>query len=488
MCRSHADGGRRCSRANPTRSWRTKVAERLARNRRVADRAAPRRAERLAAMIGRDEALLARIDEATDRYGEIVTDHQVTLPDQVRDLVDGLRGHGLHAVLVGGSVRDSFDGRTPKDLDFEVYGGTVEQVAAAARRHGRVDEVGKAFGVLKVRPHGWPDGAEPLDVSVPRRDNKTGVGHRGFGVEMDPDLTVTEAAARRDFTFNAMSYDPDRQVLIDPHGGADDLAARRLRHVSPAFAEDPLRVLRGVQFAARYEMTMDPETVTLCQALRPEAASLPDERVRAEWGKFYAKGVRPSAGLAVLRRTGWAHEHPGLAQVQQRRLGAVADRMVRVLTRDGVSGEDRIVPMAAVMVREMPEDDARAFLRRTVEGAKAQRAAFALSRAETVPGTEAEARVMAMNSPVPIRDRVRLAEALNQGEKARRGREVAARAGVLDGPEPDLLDGRDVMAADSRRPGPWLGEVLAAARQAQARGDFRDRETALAWLRDTLPA
>lgn len=482
MCRSHSDGGRRCSRNNPTRAWRTQVTQRLARNRRVLRTRTAEQARHLADLVQRDEALLARIHQAVDTYGECVTPHQVPLPPLVETVVHRLATDGLRAVLVGGSVRDSFDGRTPKDLDFEVYGGTLDQVAATARRFGRVDEVGKAFGVLKMR---LADGSD-LDLSVPRRDNKVAAGHRGFIVDVDPTLTVEEAAARRDFTINAMSYDSQLGVLIDPHHGKKDLAERRLRHVSPAFAEDPLRVMRGAQFAARYGMTMDPATVRLAQNLRPEAAHLPVERVQTEWAKFYSKGSTPSQGLHVLLATGWDGEHPGLADVNDSRLATAVDRMARTLDDAAIHGTDRVPPMAAVFARRMDEPSARAFLARTVEGFNAQRHAFALSRAVGLPTNASEARQMACEGQVSLRERVWMARAENR-PFADQAAVVAEQAGVLDHPEKDLIDGRDVMAAaPGQRPGPWMGSLIVDARRAQAHGDFRDRASAIAWLTGRL--
>lgn len=267
MCRSHSDGGRRCSRANDSRLWRTKTTERLARNRRVATNATGQRRDTLDDLIERDRADLDRINAAIERYGECVTPLVIPIPPSVQPVLHGLRQAGLRPLLVGGSVRDSFDGHPPKDLDFEVYGGSVAEVSKVLAAHGRVDEVGKEFGVLKMRTQ---DGID-LDVSVPRRENKVGVGHRGFQVEVDPGLSVHDAAARRDFTVNAMSYDPELGVLVDPHHGKADLDSKVLRHTSEAFSEDPLRVLRGMQFASRYGMTMASATARLSRTLADES-------------------------------------------------------------------------------------------------------------------------------------------------------------------------------------------------------------------------
>ncbi|MCA9759883.1 MAG: polynucleotide adenylyltransferase, partial [Candidatus Eisenbacteria bacterium] len=185
-------------------------------------------------------------------------------------------------------------GGVPKDFDVEVYGLGLDRLTELLRRHGRVHAVGRSFGVLKLCLPGGLD----VDVSLPRRESKAGRGHKGFLVEPDPQLRLEEAAARRDFTINAMAYDPVAGELLDPFHGRADLAARILRHVGPAFAEDPLRVLRGMQLAGRFGLAMSPETALLARSLFGEHDTLSVERVWAEWEKWAGKSTRPSAGLA----------------------------------------------------------------------------------------------------------------------------------------------------------------------------------------------
>ena len=166
---------------------------------------------------------------------------------------------GLRPLVAGGAVRDTILGKQPKDFDIEVHGLDYEALGRSLAPFGPTDLVGRSFGVLKVRLEGTE-----YDFSLPRRESKTGAGHRGFAVAPDPALTEAEAAARRDFTINAISFDPLENRILDFHGGTDDLKKRILRHTSAAFVEDPLRVLRAFQFAARFELTMAPETIRQC--------------------------------------------------------------------------------------------------------------------------------------------------------------------------------------------------------------------------------
>ncbi|MGE3312547.1 MAG: CCA tRNA nucleotidyltransferase [Limisphaerales bacterium] len=215
------------------------------------------------------------------------------------------------AYVVGGCVRDAILGEPLKDIDVEVFGVDYEELAAALRKHGRVDLVGRSFGVAKVSFEG-----ATYDFSVPRRDSKSGRGHRGFDIEFDPAISPKDAAARRDFTINSMMLDPRTGELLDPFGGRSDLERRILRHTSSAFDEDPLRVLRGMQFAARFELTPAPETIERCQAMVAGYSELPAERVREEWFKWAARGTLPSAGLRFLEASHWLAHFPEIAAIR----------------------------------------------------------------------------------------------------------------------------------------------------------------------------
>ena len=241
-----------------------------------------------------------------------MTPRAISLPDDLRAMLAAVREVGRPR-LVGGGVRDWLLGLEPKDFDLEVAGTDFETLQRTLAPFGSTDVVGRSFGVIKVRSRA--SGAE-YDFSLPRRESKTGAGHRGFAVAPDPTLSDAEAAARRDFTLNAIALDPFTGALIDPHGGQRDLAARVLRHTSPAFVEDPLRVLRGMQLAARFDLTLAPETAALCRGISDTFGELPVERVWGEWQKWAEKSVRPSRGLAVLEETGWLRHFPEIAALR----------------------------------------------------------------------------------------------------------------------------------------------------------------------------
>ncbi len=248
-------------------------------------------------------------------------------PDLALAIAAEVQAAGGRALMVGGWVRDDLLGQPAKDLDLEVFGLPADRLRAVLERFGRVDAVGESFAVYKIGD---------IDVALPRRESKTGKGHKGFTVDGDPTLSIEDAARRRDFTINAISRDPLTGEVLDPFDGQHDLAARRLRVVdADRFADDSLRVLRAIQFAARFELTADAQTKDLLRAIPLD--DLPPERVWGEVEKLLLRARRPSIGLALalelgcrhppLARAGRARRLPAGARVAsgRRRLGAYVD-------------------------------------------------------------------------------------------------------------------------------------------------------------------
>jgi tRNA nucleotidyltransferase (CCA-adding enzyme) len=230
------------------------------------------------------------------------------LPDELKRLLREVPALS-RAYLVGGCVRDALLGIAHKDFDLEVYGVDYETLARELSAYGRVDLVGKSFGVIKFTGAGGGQ----WDFSLPRRDSKVSAGHQGFQIEFEPDIEPREAASRRDFTVNALMFDPRSGEYLDFFGGRADLQNRVLRHTSAAFTEDPLRVLRGMQFASRLDLTPASETIELCRSIVHTFSELAIERVGMEWSKWASASTRPSAGLRFLQATGWLRHFPEIA-------------------------------------------------------------------------------------------------------------------------------------------------------------------------------
>lgn len=244
------------------------------------------------------------------------------LPGRLLKIAGDIREAGGRAFLVGGWVRDALLGKSCRDYDVEVYDMAQDALVPILSKYGRTNLVGKAFGVIHLAMKGLS-----LDFSFPRTESKVGYGHRGFVVHTDEKLSFKEAALRRDFTINAMGMELPELTLCDPYGGIGDLKNRILRHVGPAFAEDSLRILRGVQFASRFACTLAPETVELCRTLSLDDLSV--ERLFEEFKKWLLKPGKPSLGLRAFLDIKLDEYFPEIRSFEGswETLGAVLDNM-----------------------------------------------------------------------------------------------------------------------------------------------------------------
>lgn len=233
------------------------------------------------------------------------------IPKILQTISKRLKAENAKAIIVGGSVRDYYLDISAKDFDIEVYGlGTLEVLEEILKTFGRVELVGKSFGVLKFIHKGVE-----YDFSFPRTEVKIAKGHKGFSCQIDGNYTYEKAARRRDFTVNAMGYDIEEKSFLDPFDGRADMKAKILRHIDDeTFVEDPLRIYRGVQFCARFGYEMDVKTKELCSIMIANGAleELPKERVYEEFKKLLLKAKKPSIGFELMREIGVLKQFPEL--------------------------------------------------------------------------------------------------------------------------------------------------------------------------------
>ena len=232
----------------------------------------------------------ATADAVPNRIETLPPHHGETL---ALDIARAVRDAGGKAYYIGGFVRDRLMGAENKDVDIEVHGVQPAVLREILGQFGDVITIGKSFGVYSLRGH-------DIDIAIPRREKNTGRGHRDFEIYTDPFLGVEAAARRRDFTINALMQDVLTGEITDCFGGQEDLLNGIIRHIDPeTFVEDPLRVLRAAQFAARFEFRVADETVELCRQI--DLSALPPERVTEELKKALCKGTKPSIFFTMLR-------------------------------------------------------------------------------------------------------------------------------------------------------------------------------------------
>nr|MBE6544588.1 tRNA nucleotidyltransferase [Oscillospiraceae bacterium] len=213
--------------------------------------------------------------------------------DMARKIAEAVDRLGGSTYFVGGYVRDLLCGNPGKDIDIEVHGITPDELKSILDSLGERMDIGESFGIFGLKGYS-------LDIAMPRKEICRGAGHRDFDIFVDPHIGTLGAARRRDFTINAMMQNVLTGEIIDHFGGQEYLKRGIIRHVDgSSFAEDPLRVLRGAQFAARFEFKIAEETKNLCRKM--DVSALPKERIMGEAQKALLKAKRPSIFFEVLR-------------------------------------------------------------------------------------------------------------------------------------------------------------------------------------------
>lgn len=422
------------------------------------------------------------IERARAIWGDFVTPWDIDLPESAVVVVSALAEFAT-PLVVGGAVRDSIlNVSANKDVDIEVYGSDLDEIAESLRERGFVvNEVGKAFGVLKVRVHGLD-----VDVSVPRRENKVGRGHREFDVDTDPEMSVVEAMSRRDFTVNAVGYDPVLGVMVDPFNGFGDASTGSIRAVSDKFDEDPLRVLRGFQFAGRFGMRLTPETALRCRRLRSEYDTIPVERVRSEWEKFFTRSVDVDAAVDALVSSGWDDTIPGL------RTALSNKETVHALSRLRGHPEDERVLLGVTVLALAPgirDEDVLALGRVLLPSKSALSTMLALVNIVHNVDTDAAAVREVAVTLAKVNSswsQVGALGSLLDDEDVVAVSVIAADLGVGSRPEADWVRGDDVLRLSSAAPGPWVKTVLNEFRRRQWRREFSGRDEALSELARTF--
>lgn len=412
--------------------------------------------------------IMERVLDAADHWdisSSQVIPFDMDIPHEALAVINGIDDG--EALVVGGGVRDAFFGMPNKDIDLEIHGSGLDDIMHSLRRHGiHVDAVGKSFGVLTARDPSWDMG---VDIATPRKERKIGEGHTGFVAEQDPYMGVSQAASRRDFTFNALMYDPHRHVILDPYHGVDDIRHHVMRATSSRFAEDPLRVLRGMQFASRFGLDMDDKTAGMCRGLHDEYHTLSKERIRMEWHKMYSRGLHPIQGFTTLRKSGWDDTVPGLHKALSNPL--FMQRVNRVWKYDDESMK------AAVVAYMVPQDERRAMLRETLIGDDNVKRSM-----QFVSSLDADLHDAAHRREWEYRNR-RKGVSLHDVSRFAKvvGREdIAAQAELDNGYIEPWIRGDDIMkAVPDRAPGRWMSATLDDMRRLQYEDRFSTREEAM---------
>jgi tRNA nucleotidyltransferase (CCA-adding enzyme) len=441
------------------------------------------------------------------------------------EIARAVREAGGRALIVGGWVRDRIMGRRSKDVDLEVFGLDAARLKEILATFGPVNVVGESFTVFKVGD---------VDVSLPRRESKVGRGHRGFAVHGDPALSLREAARRRDFTINAISWDPLTETFEDPFDGRRDIEGRVLRAVDAStFGDDSLRVLRAVQFSARFEFDLEPGTAALCRRIRLD--DLPAERIWGELEKLLLLPRRPSIGFTLALELGvidqlfpelkalvgcpqepewhpegdvWVHTLMVIDQARTRiddlerpqqiavMLGAVCHDLGKPPTTAFSDGRIRsidheqagVAPATAVLDRLNIHTIGGFDVRKQVLGVTAHHLKPGMFGMSKTPVSDGAFRRLAQKVDLEILARVAKSDCMGRGGGfdcssmdwfLQRAREL----GVQNAPPKPILLGRHLLAI-GMSPGPKVGEILRLVYERQLDGAVTTVDEGLALARE----
>ncbi|HEY0874484.1 MAG TPA: hypothetical protein VGD94_13515 [Vicinamibacterales bacterium] len=450
-------------------------------------------------------------------------------PTLAHEIVRAVRDAGGRALIVGGWVRDRLMGQPSKDIDLEVYGLPADRLRDVLSAFGPVNAVGESFTVYKVAG---------IDVSLPRRESKIGRGHKGFEVHGDPHMSPREAARRRDFTINAIAWDPLTEEYVDPFDGRGDIARRLLKAVDlSTFGDDSLRVLRAVQFAARFEFDLDPATADLCRRIPLD--DLPAERIWGEMEKLLLRARRPSIGFELALDLGvidklfpevkalvgcpqepewhpegdvWVHTLMVIDEARARiddlerpqqiavMLGALCHDLGKPSTTAFVDGRIRsidheqagVAPATAVLDRLNIHTIGGFDVRKQVLGITAHHLKPGMFGMSKTPVSDGAFRRLAQKVDLELLARVAKADCMGRGggfdcsphdwflERARQ-------LGVEHAPPAPIVLGRHLLAL-GMKPGPRVGELLRAIYERQLDGSITTLEEGIEFARATIEA
>ena len=290
----------------------------------------------------------------------------ITLEPVIIDLLNQLKDNGCQALVVGGAVRDAILGFVPKDIDIEVYKINPQNLTHFLSNHGDVAVVGQRFGVTIFKP---TNSNIKYDFSVPRRENKIGVGHTDFAVTFDENMTIKDAALRRDFTMNSLAYDPITNTIYDYFGGVEDINNKIIKHTSFQFKEDALRILRAMQFQARFDFEIHPDTILEIQdmLITNDFDELSKERVFEEWMKWAEKGIRHDLIFKFLRDTTLIDRYPVLKALKETPQDEIyhpegdveihtmlcLNHMGKVIVNENISGIEKTTLVLSILLHDI---------------------------------------------------------------------------------------------------------------------------------------
>lgn len=413
----------------------------------------------------------------------------IDYPNYLNIIFDKLEKNGASCIIIGGYIRDYFLNRASKDIDIEVYNiASYDKLEEILKEFGSVNSFGKSFGVCKLSLNDLE-----IDFTLPREDSKITSGHTGFDINIKSNLDYISAASRRDFTINAIGYDVHNKKIIDPFNGIKDLKNKILKAVNcDKFSDDPLRILRAVQFCARFDLTMDEELFELCKKMIAAnlLSELPNERVFEEIKKLLLKSDKPSTGFKLLKKLGaleYFSELGTLNDVDWKQVLQTIDELAKHKTTNITTNT---VLMLAGVCTKFNESLITSFISKLTNEKKLFKRVLSLA-INQITAKKSNPELFRLATKVNIEELTILDRAIYKNSNYElyiACDEIEKQAKILhilNKKASPILKGKDILAC-GKEASKEFSNILEDAYEAQMNGEFGSYKEALQWLKNYL--
>jgi tRNA nucleotidyltransferase (CCA-adding enzyme) len=410
-------------------------------------------------------------------------------PAELQNIFDKLYLFGLQPIIVGGYIRDALLGIDSKDIDIELYGvDSLIEVENILYEFGAVNSVGRSFGVCKLKYKSYD-----LDFSLPRKDSKIEQGHKGFKVVTEKNLDFQTATSRRDFTINAIGYDVQNRLILDPFDGISDLKKKILKAVNlKTFDEDPLQVLRCVQFTSRFEFQIEENLFIKCREMIQNGMlkQLPAERIFTEFEKILLKSKKPSFGLRLLESLEAFSFFEELQSLSLQEKKSTFENLDRLALQNVEDEKEKLTLMFALLCQNFSPTQRNSFLERLTHEQKLHKNVNSLLNVSINPSQMplSNYEIYLLATKIEIRFfllfmKARFSEKENLFLKDLEQRAESLK--VYTSALPAFIAGKDLISFGVT-PSEKFSEILSVLYDAQMRELFYTKEEAMDWLKDYL--
>lgn len=404
----------------------------------------------------------------------------IKYPKKLQKIFDKLLKNSIRPIIVGGFVRDFLLHKSSKDIDIELYGiNSYSKLEKLLEEFGSVNSVGKSFGICKLK---FLD--LELDFSFPRVDSKIALGHGGFEVTIDTSLDFKSASRRRDFTINAIGYDIEKKLFLDPYNGQNDLKMKILNAVDiHTFIEDPLRVLRAVQMSTRFEMPLSESLFLLCKDMVQNQAlqELPKERILEEMKKLFFLSSKISKGFTLLQKFGAFHFFAPLNTLQEKEIKTIYKALDKFAKEEKENNKTNLTIMFALVCYYFSSSQIGTFLTHFTNDKKLIKNVTLLVEHKNSLNCSnvSDYNLYLLATKLRLREYFLF---LSMFVEQRKLYKQAEKLQILDTQMPNLLEGKDLVTL-GLRPSKLFTEILNISYEAQMRGEFTTKKSALNYLK-----